>query len=412
MWKGMTQQATQVRTYQTAKSIQKSLQDADRAIGILNRYSSAWAIVFTLITLIAGIANLPLLLPIYTTGAAYPAIVTLLITPLGFFAAWQDAHKFQGAITARNYASRGIDMILVGAIGCAAGSAGLLIFLKGCVVLWYTSTNHDEFEKFSNTQWEDCVAREMGNCGSPLVGLATIAAFSEFALTTSPLGWTIAKILLGTLVYLAYEKFAKLDITQDRLTSAGTKCIVLGVLGCIVNGAGLLILFQGILLTAQHNIPGSAATRSPATQTAQVEVRSRAVPKAPIPPPPAPSAPMDDQLAFLDAITINGECTITGTQARFEFTIDNHSPENITACLLQVNLLPGMENVKGATPDFSPQTNSFHISYIPSHGHFIANATFNFDIHARGGFIGSTLTFKDPRGHAYSIPTKPLRVGG
>ncbi len=228
----------------TAKEVkrQKNLRDLEKAILSLNRASTGWAIAFTIISIISGAI---------ATGAhfnAYYVLAAIFTVPFGIFAAYRDQQVFQGKVWQKNYSSRGIDMIIVGLMGNLAGGAGLLILIKGACIFAYTNIKREEYPKLTPEQWEARIYQEVNVYGAPLLAMSTIALAAEFALRPLFTAWIIVQILLGVAIYFAYKNFVKQDLVQGNFLNAEKKCLILGGLGMLVNGGGVLILVQGIIL--------------------------------------------------------------------------------------------------------------------------------------------------------------------
>jgi len=221
---------------------QKQLQNLENGILSLNRVSTTWAIVFTILSIVTGGINSGV------QANAYPVLAAIFTVPFGIFAAYRDQQVFQGKIWKKNYSSRGIDMILVGLMGNLASGAGLLILIKGVMMLGYTSLKKEEYPKLTPEQWEARIYQEVNVYGAPLMALTTISVAAEFALDPFLTGWIIVKIFLGAAVYFAYTNYVKQDLVKGNFFNAEEKCLILGIIGCIVNGGGILILIQGIIL--------------------------------------------------------------------------------------------------------------------------------------------------------------------
>ena len=221
---------------------QRKLQNLERAIVTINRYSAVWAVLFTVLSIVTGGITTGF------TGNPYNVLAAVFLAPFGFFAAQKDQQFFQDKINNRNYASRGIDMLIVGAMGSSAGGAGFLIFIKGLLVLIYTQNNTEEFPKLNVEQWEARVYQEANVYAAPLVMLATIGLAADFAQLTIPTAWVIISILFGVAIYYVYVNYVKMDLVQGNFYNAERKCFILGIIGLIANAGGILILVQGIIL--------------------------------------------------------------------------------------------------------------------------------------------------------------------
>ncbi len=221
---------------------QKTLQDLERGIVGLNRNSATWAIVFTVLSIVVGGIRSGV------ESNAYHVLAAIFAAPFGIFAAYRDQKVFQDKIWKKNYSSRGIDMIIVGAMANLAGGAGFLIFIKGALMAAYTSIKKEEYPRLNPEQWEARIYQEVNVYGAPLLAMTTLSVAAEFALNPYLTAWIIVKILLGMAVYFAYMSYVKQDLVQGNFLNAEEKCILLGILGCIVNGGGILILIQGIIL--------------------------------------------------------------------------------------------------------------------------------------------------------------------
>jgi uncharacterized membrane protein len=221
---------------------QRDLLRIENAIGVLNRYSAVWAILFTVLSIVTGGITTGL------TGNPYNVLAAVFLAPFGFFAAQKDQQLFQEKVNTRNYTSRGIDMLIVGAMGNLAGGAGALIFVKGLLVLIYTSINQEEFPRLTVEQWEARVYQEANVYAGPLVILTTIGLAAEFAKPAESTAWVIISMILGVGVYYAYTNYVKLDLVQGNFYNAERRCIILGIIGLIAGAGGILILIQGIIL--------------------------------------------------------------------------------------------------------------------------------------------------------------------
>ncbi len=221
---------------------QKSLRDLEKAIFSLNKASVGWAIAFTVISIISGAIQTGV------EGNAFFVLAAVFTVPFGIFAAYKDQQVFQGKIWQKNYSSRGIDMIIVGAMANLAGGAGLLILIKGACMLAYTNIKREEYPKLTPEQWEARIYQEVNVYGAPLLVMTTISIAAEFAHYPAFTAWFIVQILLGVAVYFAYKNHVKQDLVQGNFYNAEKKCLVLGGIGCLVSGGGVLILVQGIIL--------------------------------------------------------------------------------------------------------------------------------------------------------------------
>ncbi|MHA1681619.1 MAG: zinc ribbon domain-containing protein [Promethearchaeota archaeon] len=209
--------------------------------GISTKWSTVLmggSVIFSIICLSAG----------FFQGFAYG----LLSLPLGFASLMKDRNVFSKWIFERNYASRGVDLIIWGALGSLCAGAGLMLLFKGVLMLLTTQKRRDEYPKLTNTQWQARVFQASSTAASTLILLGTVLGISSiFSLNTVVIILTIIATGLGIISWFMYTHLIKPEFTRGNIYGMQIPVMVAGIVGMFAFGAGALILLQGILITHQ-----------------------------------------------------------------------------------------------------------------------------------------------------------------
>ena len=223
----------------------KDVEELERALHKIDGFSATWAIVFMAITAVIGGVN-------FFFGNWYLFAASMLALPFGFFALEKDRQVFSRWIFERNYSSRGVDLILYGIMGCLCGGAGLMIFVKGILMLLITQNTPKDYPKLNNQQWRARVFQASNTVASKWLLLSIIAGLAGIGHLT-PLGvtWAMISTVLGIAIYFIYVRILKPEIMQGNVFDLEIPLIIMGIAAIILNGGGILILIQGILIALQ-----------------------------------------------------------------------------------------------------------------------------------------------------------------
>ena len=224
---------------------EKQAEDIERAIHSLDDGAWKFAILMMGISILIGALG--------TIGHNFGTLAyALLSLPMGIYMIIKDREVFSKWIFERNYSSRGVEIILFGIMGSACMGAGLLILVKGILMLALTQGQPKTYPVLTNQQWRALVFQASLTLSSTWMLLATIQAASRF-MDFNPLSIVFATIttFIGFSVYFVYNRFLRPEMLRGRIEDIEVALIVAGACGLLVGGAGALILIQGILIALQ-----------------------------------------------------------------------------------------------------------------------------------------------------------------
>ncbi len=219
----------------------------ERAIVNIDSFSSNWAIGAMVVSIIAGLVSL--LLGNYVIFAS-----CFLALPFGFVVMEKDRNTFSRWVYEHNYSSRGVDLIMYGLMGSLCAGAGLMVLVKGILMLLVTQNTPEQYPALTGQQWRARAFQASMTIAGTWMLLATIAGISRFAEFT-PLGmtWALISGALGFAIYSLYERSLRVELVRGNIWGMDTPLIIAGIVGIILNGGGWLILLQGILIAVQKD---------------------------------------------------------------------------------------------------------------------------------------------------------------
>ncbi|MFX0102874.1 MAG: hypothetical protein ACFFCS_25120 [Candidatus Hodarchaeota archaeon] len=221
----------------------EDIERIEKALQEVNKHSVTWAALFIGIAAVSGISSL-------FFGSILMFLQAIFSIPFGIAALLKDNGVFTKWVHERNYSSRGVDLIIWGAMGSICSGAGVMILVKGLMMLLITINRKEEYPKLDSKRWQARVFQAANTAAGPLVLLSTIAGLAQFAILI-PLG--IYVTATGIAVYFVYSRMLHPELVRGNLEGMDWKLILTGVFGCIAGGGGILILIQGILIAIQKS---------------------------------------------------------------------------------------------------------------------------------------------------------------
>ncbi|MBN2152042.1 MAG: hypothetical protein JW839_11385, partial [Candidatus Lokiarchaeota archaeon] len=168
---------------------------------------------------------------------------------IGAFMYWYETHRLHEWIKQGVYEFYGVDIIVVGILGCSVYGAGVLMLVKGVVVMGIMLMQDEVAPKSKR----DVLIGWINGFDEVAWYIAAIAAAAAFILTassiiagifsfTGPSAQFVAFIIMGICGIVA----ANSDLTkvsrycrEYRFEGLGGKALVYGVIGCVCFGAGV-----------------------------------------------------------------------------------------------------------------------------------------------------------------------------
>nr|MDO8084852.1 hypothetical protein [Candidatus Sigynarchaeum springense] len=225
----------------------KEIEELERTMFKIDEVSQQFAILMMVVGVIIGVLDM---LRGNLAGLAY----ALLSLPMGVFMLLKDRDMFTKWVFERNYTSRGVDLILWGMMGCFCSGAGLLVLIKGVIMLVLTQNMPRQYPALSNQQWRARVFQASMTLAGTWTLLVTIANLSRF-FDPEPLSIAFGAIsaFIGFAAYFVYTRFVRPEIIQGKINEMDAPLIIAGACGVIASGAGILLLLQGILIAVQKD---------------------------------------------------------------------------------------------------------------------------------------------------------------
>nr|MDO8110503.1 hypothetical protein [Candidatus Sigynarchaeota archaeon] len=226
---------------------EKQIEELERSLHEVDEHTQKVGLVLVCIGVFIGLVS---------ALAGHPRVLAsiLLSLPMGIIALIKDRDVFSKWIFERNYSSRGVDLIIWGAMGTACSGAGLLILVKGIMMLVLTQNLPKQYPTLNSQQWRARVFQASTTLAGTWMLLSTIAGMSQFfEFNPVSIAFAVIATFVGFAVYFVYTRFIHPEIIKGRINDMDMPLIVAGICGMILNGGGLLILIQGILIAVQKD---------------------------------------------------------------------------------------------------------------------------------------------------------------
>ncbi|MBD3186497.1 hypothetical protein GF325_06695 [Candidatus Bathyarchaeota archaeon] len=241
----VTGESTQGKGKKKQELSPDEVDELERKLHTLDSISIQWALVFMGLSAVWGVVWL-------AVGNFKLFAHGLLSLPLGYFAMMRDKDLFSKWIFERNYSSRGVDLIMWGAMGTLCFGSGIILLAKGILMLIITQNRNEHYPPLSDVQWQARVFQASTTIAAHFVILVTIANVSLFfELAPFAVFWASFSTFIGLIAFLIYVQVIKPEFARGNIYGMQAPLLVLGIVSTIFGGAGVYILIQGILISVQ-----------------------------------------------------------------------------------------------------------------------------------------------------------------
>ncbi|MEX2680659.1 MAG: hypothetical protein Q6373_003615 [Candidatus Sigynarchaeota archaeon] len=192
-------------------------------------------------------------------------------TPLyiiGAYLHWYETHRIHEWVKQGVYEFYGIDMIVVGILGCMVCGIGVFMLIKGFIVMGIMIAQDEITPKAKRDVLIGWI-NGLDEVSWQVMALAAAAAFiiaasiilrDLFSLVAPPMQ-LIALIVAGTCgIVAANNDFTKVSryCREWKFDGLGGKSLAFGIIGCICFGSGVPMLAKAILLFALDSVDKKA----------------------------------------------------------------------------------------------------------------------------------------------------------
>ncbi|MEX2682177.1 MAG: hypothetical protein Q6373_011285 [Candidatus Sigynarchaeota archaeon] len=225
----------------------KEIAELERALIKIDGVSQQFAMLMMAVGVIVGVLGM-------LGGNLAGFASALLSLPMGILMLLKDRDVFTKWVFERNYTSRGVDMILWGIMGSFCSGAGLLVLVKGIIMVVLTQNLPAQYPTLSNQQWRARVFQASTTLAGTWTLLVTIANLSRlFNPDPLSIAFGVITTFIGFAAYFVYTRFVRPEIIQGKINDMDAPLIIAGACSIITGGAGILLLVQGILIAIQKD---------------------------------------------------------------------------------------------------------------------------------------------------------------
>jgi hypothetical protein len=226
----------------------------------LRSYNEVSLVLMRILLAVFYIASIFNLLSDAFTGKPYFAnlVVQAPLYIIGAFLYWYETHRIHEWVKQGVYEFYGVDMIIVGIFGCMVCGIGVLMLIKGFVVMGIMVAQ----DKVAPKARRDVLISWINGFDEVSWYIAALVAAAAFIFAASfvisgiislsaPSPQFIACIIMGIFGIVAANSDLH-DVSKHcreyRFENLGGKSLVYGILGCICFGAGTPMIVKAILL--------------------------------------------------------------------------------------------------------------------------------------------------------------------